>query len=172
MYPRNPPILYTCMLGHVSSTQIHHLFFVVFFLYTCMYKYICTSCSNFFFFFVRFMDAGGWPMLNMWLVEAKKAQNVALVVELLQVQCMTMTLSFGISRVHCWRGVFTCRPGGGMKGSHILMICCCQYSSPLTFHGKKGCMIDFWGRSPQIINLNLHPCTGIQAEPSPLQFYM
>ena len=31
------------------------------------------------------MDAGGWPMLNMWLVEAKKAQNTALLIELLQV---------------------------------------------------------------------------------------
>ena len=35
--------------------------------------------------FIRFMDAGGWPMLNMWLVEAKKAHNIALIVELLQV---------------------------------------------------------------------------------------
>ena len=34
---------------------------------------------------VRFMDAGGWPMLNMWLVEAKKTQNIPLTVELLQV---------------------------------------------------------------------------------------
>ena len=31
------------------------------------------------------MDAGGWPMLNMWLVEAKKTQNTALLVELLKV---------------------------------------------------------------------------------------
>ena len=33
----------------------------------------------------RFMDAGGWPMLNLWLAEAKKTQNTALLVELLQV---------------------------------------------------------------------------------------
>jgi hypothetical protein len=34
------------------------------------------------------MDAGGWPMLNMWLVEAKKTQNTALLVELLKVHVL------------------------------------------------------------------------------------
>ena len=51
---------------------------------------IFTSVSAFLFntlsfIYERFMDAGGWPMLNMWLVEAKKAQNTALLIELLQV---------------------------------------------------------------------------------------
>ena len=40
----------------------------------------------------RFMDAGGWPMLNMWLVEAKKAQNTALMIELLQVHQLEINL--------------------------------------------------------------------------------
>ena len=40
----------------------------------------------------RFMDAGGWPMLNMWLVEAKKAQNTALLIELLQVHQLEINL--------------------------------------------------------------------------------
>ena len=57
--------------------------------YTICFCYILCTCSvhvlDAYLFFVRFMDAGGWPMLNMWLVEAKKAQNVALIVELLQV---------------------------------------------------------------------------------------
>ncbi len=33
----------------------------------------------------RFIDGGGWAMLNVWLAEAKKAQNNVLLVELLQV---------------------------------------------------------------------------------------
>lgn len=33
----------------------------------------------------RFMDGGGWSMLNVWVAEAKKVQNKSLLVELLQV---------------------------------------------------------------------------------------
>lgn len=33
----------------------------------------------------RFMDAGGWSMLNVWVAEAKKVQNKSLLIELLQV---------------------------------------------------------------------------------------
>lgn len=33
----------------------------------------------------RFMDAGGWSMLNVWVAEAKKMQNKSLLIELLQV---------------------------------------------------------------------------------------
>ena len=31
------------------------------------------------------MQAGGWTVLNLWLAEAKKGHNMALLVELLQV---------------------------------------------------------------------------------------
>ena len=33
----------------------------------------------------RFMEGGGWALLNLWLAEAKKVQNFPLVVEILQV---------------------------------------------------------------------------------------
>lgn len=32
------------------------------------------------------MDVGGWPILNLWLAEAKKTQNITLMVEILQVK--------------------------------------------------------------------------------------
>lgn len=36
-------------------------------------------------FLCRFMDIGGWGMLNVWLAEAKKAENSSLLIELLLV---------------------------------------------------------------------------------------
>ena len=37
------------------------------------------------------MEAGGWAVLNMWLVEAKKSHNFPLMVEILQVcVCVSM----------------------------------------------------------------------------------
>ena len=33
----------------------------------------------------RFMDVGGWGVLNIWLAEAKKSQNTSMLVEILQV---------------------------------------------------------------------------------------
>lgn len=32
------------------------------------------------------MEAGGWAILNLWLAEAKKNQNLPLIVEILQVR--------------------------------------------------------------------------------------
>jgi len=38
----------------------------------------------------RFMEAGGWAILNLWLAEAKKNQNLPLIVEILQVRTLFM----------------------------------------------------------------------------------
>ena len=37
------------------------------------------------FLYARFMDVGGWELLNVWLSDAKKAQDTPLLLELLQV---------------------------------------------------------------------------------------
>lgn len=44
----------------------------------CMYTSVC-----------RFMEVG-WPVLNVWLAEAKKTQDVAVLVEVMQVNCTSM----------------------------------------------------------------------------------
>ena len=45
-------------------------------LLVCVYAIYVHTCS--------FMN-GGWPVLNMWLAEAKKSQDTAVIVEILQV---------------------------------------------------------------------------------------
>ena len=40
----------------------------------------------------RFMDIGGWSMLNVWLTEAKKAQNTPLLTEILHVSVSTFSV--------------------------------------------------------------------------------
>ena len=39
--------------------------------------------------FDRFMDAGGWNVLNVWLSEAKRSQNNPLMLEILLVSVCT-----------------------------------------------------------------------------------
>lgn len=38
-----------------------------------------------FFFFFRFMEGGGWNLLNAWLSDGKKSQNIPFILEILQV---------------------------------------------------------------------------------------
>lgn len=59
------------------------------------------------------MGLGGWSVLNMWLSDSKKAQNVALLIQLMQVDCMMtivhthiMILCLGINAVTSDPGVF------------------------------------------------------------------
>lgn len=39
----------------------------------------------------RFMEAGGWSVLNVWLSDAKKTQNGPLLAEILQVTSVMIT---------------------------------------------------------------------------------
>ena len=50
--------------------------------------------------FYRFMEGGGWTMLNMWLAEAKKTQNTPLLVELLIVSSISSACSSCLLTAH------------------------------------------------------------------------
>ena len=62
------------------------------------------------------MGLGGWTILNMWLSDSKKAQNVALLVQLMQVLILLYTTCsndhyniiciVGINAITSYLGVF------------------------------------------------------------------
>ena len=49
----------------------------------------------------RFMD-GGWPVLNAWLAEAKKKQDFAVLVEVLQVCVCACVCVHACAHAHFW----------------------------------------------------------------------
>ena len=46
-----------------------------------MYVYVCIM----FVLMCRFVDSEGWHLLNVWLAEYKKTQNIAVILEMIEV---------------------------------------------------------------------------------------
>lgn len=50
---------------------------------------------------IRLMDDGGWSILNVWLLDAKKAGNIPLLIEIIQVMIDNVIMKKNISTFMC-----------------------------------------------------------------------